>query len=211
MAGLWLFRGHIICVRLLPGFSVVVGLIPEPLTRALQGCAAPRSYRPLGDESLHLQVKKRKGKVKRTELEGRMQKVWRPGLSVSPGAAQAWTRGRGLVEAWPAQALIGCPEAQPENKALEPSVLPTFCSSRIQTQSTPLAHSVQLLLCRVRGPSLSLTPGLTAWDSQSRVLGKGRGAGTHSVLHVLICKMGRWHRSFQLTMSQECDMTGYLC
>lgn len=78
------------------------------------------------------------------------------------------------------------------------SVLPTLYSPRTQTQSTPLARSVQLLLCRVCGPQLQPLPKVDSqgqpeqgtrevernWDSSS------------SSLRVQICKMGRSGRTF---------------
>lgn len=98
----------------------------------------------------------------------------------SPATAPSWTKGRGFG-AWPAGALIGCPEVPLENKSLELSVLPTFSSPRTQTQSTSFAAPSSSFCAGYVAPNLSRTPGLTARDGQKGVPRKGvRGWGTFS-------------------------------
>lgn len=106
-------------------------------------------------------------------LQCRIPSSWPPSPGLDQGAELAWVGVACLVPHW-----------LPGGSAwrIKPwSVLPTLYSPRTQTQSTPLACSVQLLLCRVCGPQLQPHPRLTVRDSQSRVPGKWRGTGTHPV------------------------------
>lgn len=80
---------------------------------------------------------------------------WRPGLNafLCSHQAPAWTRGRGLL--WGVARLGSHWLPGGSARRIKPwSVLPTFYSPRTQTQSTPLARSVQLLLRRVCGPKI---------------------------------------------------------
>lgn len=73
------------------------------------------------------------------------------------------------------------------------SVLPTFHSPRTQTKSTPLALSVQLLLCRVCGPQPQSHPKIDSQGLPEQGTGEGERDwdSSSSSLRVLICKMGR--------------------
>lgn len=118
---------------------------------------------------------------------------WRPGLNafLCSHPAPAWTRGRGLLWGVARLGSHWLPGGSARRIKLW-SILPTFYSPRTQTQSTPLARSVQLLLCRVCGPKIDSQGQLgTARDSQSREPGKGRGTGVHPV-QVSIFRSIKW-------------------